>query len=244
MLSVSVIVDDFAVRLAGKYQIKLYQIKSYQMKMYAVLVLCLMLGNLGMIMGHGMMLEPVARNSMWRKGFPNPHNYNDNEQNCGGFSTQWSKNQGKCGICGDAAHLTNQPHNDGGKYSNGVIAKEYKEGQVIDIEVKLTSNHQGYFEFRIGEYDNKNIEGDMMGKLKGDLLRLTTGTTRYNLPRGSGNGMFRMKAHLPKNLLCKRCVIQWWYSAGNNWGCDGDGCGTGHGKQEHFVNCADVKIVP
>lgn len=30
---------------------------------------------------------------------------------------------------------------------------------------------------------------------------------------------------------------------GNNWGCDDNGCGVGHGKkQETFVNCADIRI--
>lgn len=181
---------------------------------------------------------------MWRKGFPNPRNYNDNEQNCGGFSTQWMKNKGKCGVCGDPYHMAKQPHNDGGKYANGIIAKVYKRGQSIDLEVKLTSNHQGWFEFRIGEYNNKNIEGDEMGKLKGHLLRLRNGGTRYQLPRGSGNDVFKIAATLPSDLVCERCVVQWWYRAGNNWDCDKSGCGIGRGKQEHFVNCADVKITP
>jgi hypothetical protein len=28
--------------------------------------------------GHGRLMEPPARNAMWRFGFPNPVNYNDN----------------------------------------------------------------------------------------------------------------------------------------------------------------------
>ena len=32
--------------------------------------------------GHGRMMEPAARNSMWRFGFINPINYNDNEVTC------------------------------------------------------------------------------------------------------------------------------------------------------------------
>ena len=210
--------------------------------MHFCLVAILILGVSSYVSGHGMMLQPVARNSMWRKGFPNPRNYNDNELNCGGFSTQWSKNKGKCGICGDPYHVANQPHNDGGKYANGIIAAEYKKGQLIDIEVKLTSNHQGWFEFRIGGYNGRTIEGDEMGRLKGQLLELKSGETRYRLPRGSGNGIFKITARLPSNLICERCVVQWWYNAGNNWDCDSDGCGVGHGKQEHFVNCADVRI--
>lgn len=38
------------------------------------------------INGHGRLMDPPARNSMWRFGFPNPVNYNDNELYCGGYS--------------------------------------------------------------------------------------------------------------------------------------------------------------
>lgn len=48
---------------------------------------------------------------------------------------------------------------------------------------------------------------------------------------------------LPNELRCERCVLQWWYTAGNNWGCDSSGCGLGRGdNNEQFVNCADVSI--
>lgn len=30
------------------------------------------------VRGHGRLMEPPARNAMWRFGFPNPVNYNDN----------------------------------------------------------------------------------------------------------------------------------------------------------------------
>lgn len=36
--------------------------------------------------GHGRLMDPPARNSMWRFGFPNPVNYNDNELFCGGYA--------------------------------------------------------------------------------------------------------------------------------------------------------------
>ena len=38
------------------------------------------------VTGHGYLADPPARNSMWRYGFDTPKNYNDAEQNCGGFS--------------------------------------------------------------------------------------------------------------------------------------------------------------
>lgn len=38
------------------------------------------------ISAHGRLMEPPARNAMWRFGFPNPVNYNDNELFCGGYA--------------------------------------------------------------------------------------------------------------------------------------------------------------
>ncbi len=38
------------------------------------------------ISGHGRLLDPPARGTMWRVGFDTPHNYDDNQMNCGGFA--------------------------------------------------------------------------------------------------------------------------------------------------------------
>lgn len=46
---------------------------------------------------HGRLIEPPSRASAWRYGFDTPPNYNDHELYCGGFTTQWNKNDGKCG---------------------------------------------------------------------------------------------------------------------------------------------------
>lgn len=34
--------------------------------------------------GHGALMDPVNRKSAWRKGFPTPEEYTDNESFCGG----------------------------------------------------------------------------------------------------------------------------------------------------------------
>ena len=208
----------------------------------AVLLLVLILaGSFNYISGHGRLIEPPSRNAMWRFGYKNPANYNDNELNCGGFSVQWQKNKGECGVCGDAVGVNK--HIYPGKYANGIIGEVYKQGQEIEVSVDLTSNHQGWFEFRIAKLTTSPVRGDSKGRLIGDLLKLVTGETRFNLPAGSGDEVFKVKLQLPSNLVCDQCVMQWRYSAGNNWDCDTTGCGVGKGKQEHFVNCADVKIV-
>eukprot|EP00794_Sanderia_malayensis_P016055 gene16055-17677_t len=195
--------------------------------------------TLGHVLGHGRLIDPPSRNAMWRFGFDNPPNYNDNELNCGGFSTQWQKNKGRCGICGDPYGVAK--HMAPGKYANGIIGEVYRQGQEIEVVVDLTSNHQGWFEFRIAKVSGQ-LQGDDKGRLRGHLLEVVGGGTRFNLPRGSGDQVFKTKLRLPSDLTCDQCVMQWWYSAGNNWDCDSTGCGMGKGKQEHFVNCADVKI--
>ena len=209
--------------------------------MKSILILLTIAYCIGNIECHGRLINPPARNAMWRFGFNNPVNYNDNELNCGGFSVQWITNKGKCGVCGDPAGV--KKHIYPGKYAKGVIGKVYRKGQQIEVAVDLTSNHQGFFEFRIAKVTSKPVQGDDKGRLVGDLLRFVSGGTRFNLPVGSGDQVFKVKLQLPSNLVCDQCVIQWWYSAGNNWDCDSTGCGEGKGKQEHFVNCADVQIV-
>ena len=44
---------------------------------------------IGVVWGHGRLIEPPMRSSMWRYGFKTPKNYNDNELNCGGFAVSF-----------------------------------------------------------------------------------------------------------------------------------------------------------
>ena len=49
--------------------------------------LVLVIDRSRVVEGHGRMIEPPMRSSMWRAGYPNPpagRNYNDNELFCGG----------------------------------------------------------------------------------------------------------------------------------------------------------------
>ena len=41
-----------------------------------------------LVHGHGRLIEPPSRSSMWRFGFKNPTNYNDNALFCGGKSVK------------------------------------------------------------------------------------------------------------------------------------------------------------
>ncbi|KAJ7379973.1 hypothetical protein OS493_012735 [Desmophyllum pertusum] len=174
-----------------------------------------------LVLGHGRLISPASRNSAWRF-FPNrPKQYTDNELNCGGFSVQWNKTTANVYA------------------KDGFITKTYKEGQEIDVAIDITSNHQGYFRFSVGKLEKRPITQE---QLKHVLLQ-PDGSNTWQL-HSSSNGVVKIKLVLPKGLTCDHCVMQWWWTVGNNWGCNDKGeCGAGKGKkQETFVNCADFKI--
>ncbi|XP_031553829.1 uncharacterized protein LOC116290855 isoform X2 [Actinia tenebrosa] len=204
------------------------------MRLYSSIVLIL-LSLTPLVWSHGYTIDPASRNACWRVFSEScPVNYNDNEQNCGGRDVQISLG-GKCGVCGDK--YGENIHVHPGKYAKGFITKTYKRGQEITVQIHITSNHKGWFEFRVGKIGNPPITQEKLRY----LLKSPQGNTRYPLG-GSGPSDEYVKLMLPPGLTCDHCVLQWWWKVGNSWGCDDEGCGLGHGDQETFVNCADIKI--
>ena len=126
-------------------------------KMIAIFRVFVALSLIALVLGHGRLIDPPSRNSAWRYGFDTPRQDTDNELNCGGFNVQWSTNKGKCGVCGDAHHLTEPKYIHPGKYATKTITKTYKEGQEIEVIVDVTSNHQGYFTFSVATIGDTTI---------------------------------------------------------------------------------------
>lgn len=163
---------------------------------------------------------------------------------CGGFTRQFVQNDGKCGLCGDPWDAPSpRPNEAGGLYANGILVRNYTKGQVLTARVQLTAHHKGHFEFRLCPVIEPDVEVTQEC-LDEHLLPLADGSgTKYYLPHGSGNGMFEVLLQLPYHLTCDRCVFQWIYSAGNNWGkCDDGTEAVGCGNQEQFRGCADIGI--
>ncbi|XP_067659361.1 uncharacterized protein [Haliotis asinina] len=209
-----------------------------------VLRTCLLLcGLLGNVIPHGYLFVPLQRSSMWRGGFNVPANYDDNGLRCGGPQVQFKRNNGRCGICGDPFHATIKDNEAGGKYATGTISKTYQEGDWMAVEVKITSNHKGYFEFRLCPHNDIHTPATQ-ACLDRHLLQVEYNglvSTKYEL--GPGRGIFKMNVRLPPGVTCSQCVFQWKYRTGNSWGCDvNSACGIGKGPQEHFINCADIAI--
>jgi hypothetical protein len=197
------------------------------------------------IAAHGRLIDPPSRASAWRYGFDTPHNYNDHELYCGGFTRQWVKNEGKCGVCGDAWDTkVPRAHEYGGTYGQGLVVRKYSVGSVVNIRVELTANHFGYFTFAVCP-DYKTTSQKCLDK---HILRLVKPQEGVDHARGAryypkeGNKVYEMKYRLPKKA-CEHCVLQWRYIAGNNWGNCPNGTGAvGCGPQEEFRACADITI--
>ncbi len=60
-------------------------------------------------------------------------------------------NDGKCGICGDAYDANPRLHEaPGGPWGNtGIVVGEYTPGQWIDVSIEVTTQHLGYFAFKV-----------------------------------------------------------------------------------------------
>ncbi|XP_035908651.1 uncharacterized protein LOC118510647 [Anopheles stephensi] len=198
------------------------------------------------VRGHGRMMEPPARNAMWRFGFPNPVNYNDNELFCGGYAVQWEQNQGNCGVCGDAYHLRSpRPHEAGGEYGKGIVSRRYVAGQEVEVEIELTANHMGRFELYLCPNNNPQAEATQECFDRYPLYLAGTREVRFFIPPESKKkDVFRYRVQLPLYVSCTQCVLQWTYFTGNMWGrCDNGTESVGCGRPETFRNCADISIV-
>lgn len=56
------------------------------MEQYSFVLFVLAVAAVANVAGHGMMLEPPQRSSMWRFGYNVPANYDDNGLFCGGVT--------------------------------------------------------------------------------------------------------------------------------------------------------------
>lgn len=188
--------------------------------------------------GHGRLINPPGRSTMWRYGFPTPHNADDHQLSCGGFGVQFYRNNGKCGICGDPYH-SDRPNEAGGLYATGTIARTYNQGDVITVQVEITVNHGGWFEFKLCPNNDakKRATQECLDKY---LLRHLDGSTRTIVPEGLG--IVSIKLRLPKDLTCSQCVLQWKWNTASNVRCNGSNCCRGCGPQEQFYGCSDITI--
>lgn len=92
--------------------------------------LCAVIG----VSGHGRLMKPPGRSSVWRikefSSFNPPINYDDDSLYCGAIHQEDDPGS-NCGVCGDAfSDPKPRANENGGKYAAGIIAGKYTAGQV------------------------------------------------------------------------------------------------------------------
>ncbi|XP_054711164.1 uncharacterized protein LOC129220761 [Uloborus diversus] len=193
---------------------------------------------------HGRMVEPPARNTMWRMDFNTPENYDDTELFCGGLKVTHEDNGGKCGVCGDRYDMPQpRPHESGGNFTSNVIGRVYQPGRVVDVMIDIVANHKGYFEFSLCERDDP-LEKETEECFDKRILQLADGTgTKFFIPKDD-NGFYMIPVKIPLDVSCAYCVFRWHWRSANNWGdCDNDTKAVGCGPQEIYRNCADIAVL-
>ena len=208
------------------------------------------------VRGHGHLRTPESRNYVTRDG-------NENGQSAGGPSVVYGNGKypnGKHGVCGDPA-TGDRPHEAGGPRSNGgKVVATYKSGDTVDLEVVITANHWGKFQFKVCPLPRASMSPQEERAFatqacfdRNVLRNADDGSDAYWLKETSTKS-FRVKFKLPPGLNCDRCILQWYYMTGNS--CVPKGvpqglpgysysmgeCGGNAANPEEFWNCADVKI--
>ena len=120
-------------------------------------------------------------------------------------------------------------------------------GSLVDVEVQITAQHQGFFQFKLCELgENMATKDEECFDRDDSIVQFADGSTKYSITdvfpelsssRNSGF-WYPMQIKLPDQSECDHCVLQWRYQGG----ADENGTGLGFGYQEEFYGCADIKI--
>lgn len=235
-------------------------------------LLLLLLGPLALwvpcVQAHGYLKLPASRNYLANSDYC-PHCLN-----AGGVRVVYGPSDsypnGRYGVCGDPyTDPAPRNHEAGGKYWTGNPAATYVQGQTIEIDLVITTNHYGRFEFKICEVglssdaERKELSQDCFDQhqlVQANIPQAQAPGEKYfyTSPQDPVYNEYTMYYKLPENVTCNggtsRCVLQWHWESGNT--CTPPGtpveyqvpsnlqqCGPGVSPPEEFWNCADLLIL-
>ena len=118
----------------------------------------------------------------------------------------------KCGVCGDPWDGIRE-NEAGGRYATGTLSKKYIMNSEIRVQVQITANHRGWFEFKLCPNNNftKPVHQTCLDKYP---LAIVNGSgSRYYLPDHLDR-IYTVPLQLPRGLTCDQCVLQWRYHVG------------------------------
>ena len=138
-------------------------------------------------------------------------------------------------MCGDPWGQRPRNHEaPGGRYANGIIVKEYRVGETMEVEIDLSANHRGSFTFKLCQ--NNNVRRDSHQRcfdryVNSDFLYVylfilcfqslkniyffqrhtlkvyPEMTESFELP-SEASQTFYIQLKLPEGVTCKQCVLQ------------------------------------
>lgn len=103
----------------------------------------------------------------------------------------------------------------GRKKDQFTIYGEYHDNteliEIVQVKVKITASHKGYFEFRLCPHNNPRVPVTQEC-LNRYLLHQPSGSTQFKeLGRPQ---IYTVTLKLPQGVTCTQCVLQWKYNAG------------------------------
>lgn len=201
---------------------------------------------------HGYMSDPASRN------------YQHNSEHCphclsaGGPGVTYAGGRrwphSTHGVCGDPVNKPKH-HEAGGKHATPPkIARVYSQGQTIAIRIRVTAPHGGRFSFGIcpvprGASAAKERAAVTQRCFDAHRMINARDGTPYWWLGDRAQGDYTMRFKLPRNVVCRRCTLQWHWETANSCSIPGQSkpstmvpCAKSNAMEE-FWNCADVSVV-
>ena len=96
-------------------------------------------------------------------------------------------------------------------YATGTIAQTYSKEEIITVQIEITVNHGGWFEFHLCPTNNARTTATQECMDRWPLIQ-TNGEVKFAVPEGLGIASIQLR--LPQDLTCSQCVLQWKWNTG------------------------------
>ena len=230
--------DDHIQNHLESYFNKKTKFKTKKIKMKLVFIYLALAVVAGVVNGHGRMMFPISRSSIWRQ-VPNNPLYpryeedavwceltlnrkaieNDRNATCGIAGTIYNgKIRGSSTLYFEKKLRDVYSYEFGSERYVGTIVEAFKKGEVIYPQIEIVVNHGGWVEFRVCPAPVNGDPTMECFELEQNKLKfIADGKTRAQLRSVSpdAKNYYTYSVKLPDNLTCEHCVLQWhWFGSG------------------------------
>ena len=132
------------------------------------------------------------------------------------FQIQWEVNKGNCSVCGDPWQGPHENIPPNGKYAQGIITRDFNEGDLIISKVQVTADHKGYFEFKLCPNNDvtKPVTQECLDKTVLRILNASRAEPTRYYTHGTDYTTYELHLQLPAGVYGEQVVLQWRYHTG------------------------------